>query len=304
MELRSAAPKESGTHGGAVGTRRTGPPRLAVVSVTALAHGRPERLMLLMIAKDITERRNLEAQLRHSERLAALGVLAAGVAHEIRNPLAGIRLGLEALEGNGLPDAERREIQARVTGDVHRLNAVVTRMLGLTRTPAPQRVPADLWRLVDRAIFFVDHHLRSNRITVHRLGEARLWVLGDPDQIQQVLLNLLLNAAEAMPDGGALTLTGERIPPGGDEPGRVRLAVRDTGPGIRPEDLPHLYTPFFTTKDRGTGLGLSICRRIAAEHNGGLTVESTPGTGTTVTLVLPAAEEADARVVEAGEDAA
>ena len=301
----------------------TGPARLAVVSVTALANGRPEGPMVLMIGKDITERRHLEEQLRRSERLAALGVLAAGVAHEIRNPLAGIRLGLEALEGNGVSDTERRDILARVTGDVHRLNAVVTRMLGLARTPAPQRVPTDLWRLVDRALFFVGHDLRSRRITVHRHGEARLWVLGDPDQIQQVLLNLLLNAAEAMPDGGALRLVGRRVdswsggavdssepvhqsthPPihiGGDW---VELAVGDTGPGIRPEDLPQLFTPFFTSKDRGTGLGLFICRRIVAEHNGALTVESTPGAGTTVTLVLPAAEGADAPAVEAGHDAA
>lgn len=281
-----------------------GPARLAVVSVTALASGRPEGPMALMIAKDITERRHLEERLRRSERLAVLGVLAAGVAHEIRNPLAGIRLGLEALEGNGLPDAEEREILARVTDDVHRLNAVVARMLGLAKTPAPRQVPTDLWRLVDRAIFFVGHQLRSRRITVHRHGEARLWVLGDPDQIQQVLLNLFMNATEAMPDGGTLTLTGERIPPGSTEPGRVRLAVRDTGAGIRPEDLPHLFTPFFTTKDRGTGLGLSICRRIVAEHNGTLTVESAPGAGTTVTLVLPAAEPANAPAVEVGEDAA
>lgn len=293
----------------------TGPARLAVVSVTALADGRPEGPMVLMIGKDITERRHLEEQLRRSERLAALGVLAGGVAHEIRNPLAGIRLGLEALEGNGVSDTERRDILARVTGDVHRLNAVVTRMLGLARTPAPQRVPTDLWRLVDRALFFVGHHLRSRRITVHRHGEARLWVLGDPDQIQQVLLNLLLNAAEAMPDGGALRLVGRRVDSwsGGavdsSEPIHIRgdwveLAVGDTGPGIRPEDLPQLFTPFFTTKDRGTGLGLFICRRIVAEHNGALTVESTPGAGTTVTLVLPAAEGADAPAVEAGHDAA
>lgn len=260
--------------------------------------------MALMIAKDITERRHLEERLRRSERLAVLGVLAAGVAHEIRNPLAGIRLGLEALEGNGLPDAEEREILARVTDDVHRLNAVVARMLGLARTPAPRQVPTDLWLLVDRAIFFVGHQLRSRRITVHRHGEARLWALGDPDQIQQVLLNLFMNATEAMPDGGTLALTGERIPPCSTEPGRVRLVVRDTGAGIRPEDLPHLFTPFFTTKDRGTGLGLSICRRIVAEHNGTLTVESAPRAGTTVTLVLPATEPANAPAVEVGEDVA
>src|SRR5438105_2396187 len=230
--------------------------------------------------------RELRAQgeaLLRSERLAAIGRIAAQITHEIRNPLSSISLNAEEL-GERAPAA--RDLCDAIVREVDRLAAITEEYLRFARLPKPSMQRADLNDTVRDLLDFVRPELVAAGVGVEvRLSPELPRVLADVAQLRQLLLNLVRNAREAMPGGGSLEVSTR----GGE--GSVEIVVRDDGPGIDPARLQRIFDPFFTTKERGTGLGLAMAQEIAQEHGGQLTCQSTPGSGTTFTLRLPAIVE-------------
>lgn len=236
------------------------------------------------------ERDALRRQVVELQRVSSLGVLAGSIVHELNNALTPIlnyaKLGLR----NPDPEFHRRAFEKILDG-AQRATAIATGVLGLARPHADRREPADLVRLVEDVLLIAAKDLQKHRVAVEFRADGRPHARVNPAQIQQVLLNLVINARQAMPDGGRLT-----IGVGLDPTGRTaEVRVSDTGVGIAPEALPHIFEPFFTTKTGpdatglgGTGLGLPVCRDIVAAHRGRLRVESRPGQGATFTLRLPA----------------
>ncbi|MCS6952134.1 MAG: ATP-binding protein [Bryobacteraceae bacterium] len=228
-----------------------------------------------------------------SEKMASLGKLAAVVAHEVNNPLFGIltyaRLVLKALEQDHLDGPAKAAVveQLRIIErESHRCGEIVKNLLSFARQAPPRKEPRDLNTLVRQTLALVRHQLDLQQIqTSEQLAAGLPECCCDGQQIQQALLALLVNAAEAMPQGGQLTVVTERDP---DAP-VVRIRVRDTGGGIPPDVLPHIFEPFFTTKEnqRRTGLGLTVARKIIEDHGGSLDVNSSPGQGAEFIIRLP-----------------
>jgi two-component system NtrC family sensor kinase len=234
--------------------------------------------------------RELRAQgeaLVRSERLAAIGRIAAQITHEIRNPLSSISLNAEEL-GERLRDgsAGAGELCDAIVREVDRLAAITEEYLRFARLPKPQFQRADLNDTVRDLLEFVRPELDLGRVSVQlELSPALTLVHADVAQLRQLLLNLVRNAREAMPGGGSLRVSTRGLD------GSVVVEVRDTGPGIAKERLQRIFDPFFTTKERGTGLGLAMAQEIAQEHGGVLACESEPGKGTAFSLKLPVAPQ-------------
>jgi PAS domain S-box-containing protein len=243
------------------------------------------------VARDMTEKRKIEAQLVRADRLASLGQLSSGIAHEIRNPLAGIRLFLDILRDPEKFDRseQEKEILNDLIHNVERISGIIQRVLDFSKTSIGVRQRLDLIPLIMETIAFWEAKIRKSGITLElSLSQSLPPVLGDRIQIQQVLNNLILNAIEAMEAGGTLTVTtdpGRSI--GKEEKGPIRLQVADTGAGIDAGNLENIFNPFFTTKPTGTGLGLAISHNIIEKHNGIMFVRSEVGRGTVFTVELP-----------------
>ena len=223
----------------------------------------------------------LQAEVARQERLAAMGTLAAGVAHEIRNPLSSIKGFATYFRTKFEPGSKDHELAEVMIGEADRLNRVVSELLDLTR-PSDLRladtVPADL---LTHALRLVEDDCRSRGIAVQtRFGDVGPVAL-DADRMLQAVLNLLLNAIQAMPDGGTLSVSAHAVRD------RLELRVADTGPGIPREDLDRVFDPYFTTRNQGTGLGLATVRTVVEAHGGRVRIASEPGRGTEVTLDLP-----------------
>jgi two-component system sensor histidine kinase HydH len=223
----------------------------------------------------------LQAEVARQERLAAMGTLAAGVAHEIRNPLSSIKGFATYFRTKFEPGSKDHELAEVMIGEADRLNRVVSELLDLTR-PSELRladtVPAEL---LTHALRLVEDDCRSRGIAVQkRFGDVGPVAL-DADRMLQAVLNLLLNAIQAMPDGGTLTVSAQA------QRDRLELRVADTGPGIPREDLDRVFDPYFTTRNQGTGLGLATVRTVVEAHGGRVRIASEPGRGTEVTLDLP-----------------
>ncbi len=261
------------------------------------------RVGSIMILRDLSERKHLEDEIRRREKMAAVGTLAAGVAHEIRNPLSSIK-GYATYFGARFPDgSEDREAARVMVGEVERLNRVITDLIELARPASIQRRPTDLRLLVEDIIRLLrpDAEARNVRIRLEVLhGDGRTGadvpplVDVDPDRLRQALLNLCLNALDAMPEGGDLTLTLHA----GDS--HMILEAHDTGVGIAPDILATIFDPYFTTKGHGTGLGLATVHKIVEAHGGHIMAMSTPGAGTTFRLFLPLRTEQNALLACAG----
>jgi len=239
--------------------------------------------------------RELRAQgeaLLRSERLAAIGRIAAQITHEIRNPLSSISLNAEEL-GERAPDA--RELCDAIVREVDRLTGITEEYLRFARLPKPQLQRADVNETVRDLLDFVRPELEAGGVQVTAsLSPGVPRVLADVAQLRQLLLNLLRNAREAMPSGGSLHVATR------SDEGLVSLEIQDTGQGISPERMERIFDPFFTTKARGTGLGLAMAQEIAQEHGGQLLCESVVGEGAVFTLRLPAApllEQAQAQAI-------
>ncbi|MFA5112164.1 MAG: ATP-binding protein, partial [Desulfobaccales bacterium] len=230
------------------------------------------------------EQRRLEGQLHQSERLAALGEMTAGVAHEIRNPLGIISSTAELLQAR-LARYEPKDRLARIiVEEANRLNEKVTEFLDFARPRIPNLRPCDLEATVDRSLEFLQPEIERLGITVTR--EFRLNgrpLVIDPDLMHQAFLNILLNAIQAMPQGGHLTVSTLPGPRG--QGGEIHF--HDDGEGIDPEALKKILNPFFTTKEKGSGLGLPIVKSIIEAHQGHLSIDSRAGAGTTVAITIP-----------------
>jgi signal transduction histidine kinase len=232
----------------------------------------------------------LRRQLVALQRVSSLGVLAGGICHELNNALTPIlnyaKLGLRS------PDPEyHRKAFEKILDAAQRASAITGGVLGLARPRADRYEPADMVRLVEEVLLLVNKDLSRGRVAVDFQAEGRPHARVNPAQIQQVLLNLIINARQAMPRGGVV-----KVRVAHDPTGRVaEVSVADTGTGIAPADLRRIFEPFFTTKTGpdasglgGTGLGLAVCRDIVEAHHGRLRAESRVGQGTTFTLRLPA----------------
>ncbi|HSL04330.1 MAG TPA: PAS domain S-box protein, partial [Nitrospiraceae bacterium] len=267
---------------------RTGEPRAVMVSVSPL-HGVEGMILgVLGIARDMTETKKLEQQMRNSEKLASVGKLAAGVAHEINNPLGGILNCLYNLRKGTLPPSRQEEYWASMEDGVRRVQKIVRQLLDFSQQHEPAFVLTDINHVVDRVLVLTTHLFVPNRIRLETgFGQGLPNVMVDRHMIEQVLMNLVLNAVQAMKDGGVLTIRTSVVE------GICLIEVHDTGSGISPTVLPRIFDPFFTTKSEGegTGLGLSVSLGIAERHGGKILVDSEVGKGTTFTLCLPVSRD-------------
>ena len=232
----------------------------------------------------VKQKLQFEAQLSEYEKYASLAQLALGAAHEINNPLLGILSHLE-LELKEAPEGERREEIEQCIEGIKRISLAVRGLLNYAR-PAPLTISRlSVERLVAETMNFLRHQPMFRNIQVQtEIANDLPFISADANQLSQILVNLVLNAAQAMPEGGRITISARKI----KFEENVEIAVADTGVGIPADILPHVFEPFFTTKrSKGTGLGLSISQSYAHSHGGDIRIESLPGRGTTVRLVLP-----------------
>lgn len=239
---------------------------------------------VVIVLHDLGVVYKLELNMRRLDRLANIGTLSASFAHEIKNAIVAIKTFVDLLlEKN--PDAELVEIVGR---EMKRINAIVSQMLRVAVPAKPHFAAVSIHELLEHSVRLVQHQINEKMIIVHRsLTAVPDVVWGDAYQLEQALMNLLLNALEAMNANGELTLASEVLPAAGSAPAQLRLTVRDTGVGIPAENMSRLFETFFTTKKHGTGLGLAITRRIIEEHHGSIAVESQPQHGAAFTLLLP-----------------
>ena len=230
----------------------------------------------------IQRNRSMEATLAQQGKMASLGVLSSGVAHEINNPL-GVILGYAAyLEGKMSEDDPGYKYIHEIKRESKRCKKIVQDLLNYARTPKPKRVATDINALLEQIVDFAANHTDMHGVKVlMELDRSLATLLLDGDQMRQVAINLILNAGSAMGRGGILTVTTSR------EEGMAVISFSDNGSGIPAEDLEKIFEPFFTTKEKGTGLGLAITKQIIEQHQGKISVESLVGEGTTVTVWLP-----------------
>ncbi|MFM2295261.1 MAG: hypothetical protein RLZZ350_1674 [Verrucomicrobiota bacterium] len=239
---------------------------------------------LVLALHDLTAAQTLELNLRRLDRLANLGTLSAGMAHEVKNALVAVKTFLDLL----LEKNQDAELAETVTREMKRIDVIVSQMLRTASPVKTERASVHLHDALEHALRLIQHPLHEKLITLHRRLNATHDLLhGDLHHLEQALMNLLLNALEAMGPHGELTIITENIPSPANRTALLRLAVSDTGVGIPPENLDRMFETFFTTKKSGTGLGLPITRRIIEEHHGQITVISEPNTGTTFTVLLP-----------------
>jgi PAS domain S-box-containing protein len=290
--VRPALAGDRRTHEADVSVARAGGQRVTLrVSASDLKsdRGQPEGLVVLL--RDVTEMNRLELQLRRADKLAALGTLAAGVAHEVKNPLHALSLNLHLL---GQELAARRQSDAEIAdyldilrSEIQRIHRIVENFLRFSRPPIPDTKPTDLNATVERVLSLVAFEAADRSLTIKAELDPGLGPIpGDEEQLSQVFLNVAINALQAMQSGGTLTV---RTRLDGD---LAELLFKDTGEGIHPNHLPHLFDPYFTTRPSGVGLGLAIAHRIVEGHHGTIDVDSAPGTGTVVIVRLPAADPA------------
>jgi signal transduction histidine kinase len=241
-----------------------------------------------------TQRERLD-RLHRAERLAAVGQLAAGVAHEIRNPLTAIRSTMQYLLG-GLDRGEpRHQLVEEILSEVDRINGTVGGLLSLSRSGEIHKAEIDLLEPLAGAVQLVGARAAGQGVEVRSAlgapGSGRLPVFADAGQLKQVFLNLLINALQSMPQGGRLSVgMAPRPARGHDASSWAEVRIEDTGPGIPPDQLRKVFDPFYTTKSDGTGLGLAICHGIIEQHDGEIQLESEMGTGTTASIRLPLIE--------------
>ncbi len=255
--------------------------------------------------RDISEIKRLQVEMVRMDRLASLGVLASGIAHEIRNPLAGIKTMAQTLEEEMEPGDSRQEYLSRIIRQVNRLDELLKAFFSYARPRPPIKKWHDLPDIIHEVTMLLNKRISSTKVTLKEDYAPNLpQIFVDLNQIQQIFINLILNSLDAMPRGGTLTLSAEPVRTALKAVDRrrknfrrklqetlyVKVRVQDTGSGIPSEQLDAIFDPFFTTKSQGTGLGLSIVYRILEEHGGEIQVSSKVGKGTTFTLLLPAEE--------------
>jgi len=236
---------------------------------------------ILLILKNLADLKNLETKLQVSERMATLGKMAAGIAHEIRNPLSSIKGFSQYFQNQFQKGSDDWNYAAVMIGEVDRLNRVIEDLLNFAKPQDMKTQDVPVLPVVNHVLKLVDSDLAAKKIRVTVKLDGKLEVRGDADMLTQVLLNLILNAVEAMSPGGELGVRGSV------SEDRAVIHITDTGPGIADEQLSHVFEPFFTSKKEGTGLGLAIVYRIVENLQGSIDVTSIDGVGTRFTLTFP-----------------
>jgi two-component system, NtrC family, nitrogen regulation sensor histidine kinase GlnL len=265
-------------------------------SVLPDAEGRPQGAILSI--RDQRSVRDLKERMRRADRLAAIGQIAAGIAHEIKNPLVGIRGAAQLLKSElrGGAGGSHVEYLDVILKEADRLNGVLEGILDFTRVSPRERGVFNIHSILDRALLLNEDTARQNNVVLSREYDPSLpEVIGNQDQLMQVFLNIVKNAVEVMPSGGRLTIVTRMsdlftsVQADGRKHRLMMVKVSDTGPGIKQEHLQDIFAPFFTTKDKGVGLGLALSYQIVQEHLGTIRVESREGEGATFSVYLPLA---------------
>lgn len=274
-------------------------------TVTSRRDNRNEHVGAIISFRDISQIKQMQAEVLRMDRLASLGVLASGIAHEIRNPLAGIKTVAQTLEEDLEEGDGKREYIARIIRQVNRMDELLRTLFSYARPQSPVRRPLQLQDIINEVKGLMMQRFERANVRFEEIyAEDLPLVQVDFHQTQQVFINLFLNAIDAMPEGGSLSVQARPAPAPslrGDRRGKryqeaqrrgqfAEVRVRDTGEGIPRENMQAIFDPFFTTKPQGSGLGLSIVYRIIEEHRGHIHVESEPGKGTTFSLFLPVEE--------------
>jgi len=259
-------------------------------SVSPLKDSQDQEIGLIFIFQDLTRLREMEEDLKRADRLAAIGTLAAGMAHEIRNPLASISGSIEILKEEMDGAVQHQQLMEIILREVGRLNSLIADFLLFARPASPGKEIIHLNGIAEEVLKIFAHSPECNpgiRLTTHFQDE--IYMPGDNQQIKQLFWNLVINAAQAMPAGGEMRVELRRrsLPSDIEEPPQGEIAISDTGTGIGAEELDKIFNPFFTTKKRGSGLGLSIVHKIVESYGGKITVRSQPNKGTTFTIYLP-----------------
>jgi two-component system sensor histidine kinase PilS (NtrC family) len=258
------------------------------VSASLLRRGPGEPIGVICSFQDLTDIKRMEAEVRDADRLAAIGRLAAGLAHEIRNPIASIRGSIEVLGQTLNLGGTDRRLMDIVLRESDRLDGTISEFLEFSRPKPLSRVPTDVIALVDEVLLLLSHQAGPAIEIIRAYPDGSVKAYVDAAQMRQALWNLCLNAVEAMPGRGTLrvgvTVRRSEHPERGD---LLEIVVEDTGSGVSAEHLPHIFEPFYTTKMCGTGLGLAIVHRIVQEHDGQIRVESPEGQGTRFVVLVP-----------------
>ncbi|NQU12639.1 MAG: PAS domain-containing protein [Desulfobacteraceae bacterium] len=242
----------------------------------------------VVLFRDLTQMEHLKREVQRSQRLASVGRLAAGVAHEIRNPLSSIKGFATYFKERYREVPEDQKTAEVMIQEVERLNRVIGQLLEFARPMRIEEKPTSIQDLIQHSVKLIQGDVNKKRIHIDTAISPEIdKMMIDPDRFKQVLLNLYLNALEAMGAEGTLSVRLGRDEDDGD----IQIVVSDTGAGIRAEDLPHIFDPYFTSKSSGTGLGLAIVLKIIESHGGKIRVESQPGEGTTITITLPSSRE-------------
>jgi two-component system sensor histidine kinase AtoS len=269
--------------------------RSILISSSILRDRKNQPQEIILNLHDITTLKKLEASMRQAERLAALGTLAAGMAHEIRNPLSSIKTFVQLLPKKIEKPVFLEKFQRTVPRELNRINALVEDLLDLSRVPKYVYQSTHLKTLLEQALDATDAQLQAGHIQCRfEIADDMPLVRADANQLARAIHNLIRNAIQAMPQGGMLRIIAYFHPgdPSQAEPGtagvdQVIVVFEDTGPGISAAEIENIFNPFFTTKDKGTGLGLAITHKVITEHGGQIEVESAPGEGSRFVVYLP-----------------
>ncbi len=250
-------------------------------SISPIFNDRGEIELFVAVGRNITDRVNNDAVLRNLDRLSIIGQLAAGVAHEIRNPLTSLK-GFSKLLQSSINQEKQDNYLSIIMEELDRIDIIVNEFMSLAKPQAIEFEKGNLMSILESTIKVLHPQALLHNVQIHlKHSENDIMLLCSPPQLKQVFVNFLKNAIEAMPNGGNVYISMQQI-----ERGRVRIAFADEGAGIDDEMLKHLGTPFYTTKDKGIGLGLTVSNKIIQEHQGLMTIDSFIGEGTTVTVEL------------------
>jgi two-component system, NtrC family, nitrogen regulation sensor histidine kinase GlnL len=273
--------------------RTTG--RITPVAVTCcpLVEGNGENIGAILTLKDITYIRELEAAVRQADRLSTLGTLAAGLAHEVKNPLGGIKGAAQLLEREFEPESEMLEYTRVMIRETDRIDLIIRELLELASPRTLKLAPVNLHWILGDILLLQKQAAAGREIAFTQYFDPSIPdIMADEEMLTRLFLNLICNAIDAMGNDGRLTVSSRilsdyRMTQNQRNSRMIAIEVSDDGPGIPPEDLENIWTPFFSTKSGGTGLGLTICHKIVSEHRGMIKAESDSGHGTKFTVLLP-----------------